>query len=209
MDDIAKIFISDYKSIILTLFFIVPGFVFFFIYSLFGWKQSKTEDNVVLFLKCFTVSCLNLGFWIVALYNSTPQPPSAAAAVDLSAMGKILFEALYVSPAVAAIVLGLVNLAVFEYGWLRPLRSFLGKLGWFKIEPIPTGWDWKFYQQDEGVFVLVSLNDGNSVAGYFGDRSLASDRPGERDLFVKAVFEVPRNGPWIRRDRTDGILIKG
>src|SRR5262249_4076770 len=73
--------------------------------------------------------------------------------------------------------------------------KIFGWLGIRWINLIPTGWDWIF-SRTEPCFVLVTLQDGRVVAGFFGPQSMASSDPERRDLYLETVYIVPENGPW-------------
>ena len=104
------------------------------------------------------------------------------------------------------IALGLIRAEIAQndhlgclFRWLR-LRP---------INPIPTGWDWQFSRM-EPRFVLVTLEDGTELAGYFGEKSMASSDPDRRDIYLEQAFSVPEGGgPWTLVDGTEGVYIDG
>ena len=75
------------------------------------------------------------------------------------------------------------------------------------IEAEPTAWDFKFANM-EVEWVIVTLNNNKTVAGYMDDNSCASSNENDRDLYIKEVYKIDDNGKWKRVENTDGILIK-
>ncbi len=56
-------------------------------------------------------------------------------------------------------------------------------------------------------FVIITLKDGSTVSGYFGEKSIAASDPEERDLYIEEVYTLGENNQWIKQNRTDGALI--
>lgn len=198
--------LEDLKTALVVLFFVVPGFVFFQVYSWFGWRPRNDEKNIqLLLLQYFSVSCLFLLGFFLFQFDAISIAKDKQLVMEVSNLA-------FLYPALAAVLLGLLvrfgGWLSEKASWLSWVPAVLNRLGWFRIEPIPTGWDWKFYQLEDGVYLIVTLNDGSQVAGYFGAQSLASDDSKERDIYIEKVYEIGRNGRWRLRERTDGILLK-
>jgi hypothetical protein len=62
--------------------------------------------------------------------------------------------------------------------------------------PYPTAWDY-FFDQREPLFVLISLNDGTYVGGYYDENSFASAFPAEGDIYVSAAYKVDADGNFL------------
>jgi hypothetical protein len=76
------------------------------------------------------------------------------------------------------------------------------------VHVIPTAWDWRFSKMPrDGLFVMVTLTNGATVAGHFGSKSFASSDTGERDLYIQEEYRVTEQGTWEARDERVGILI--
>jgi hypothetical protein len=88
------------------------------------------------------------------------------------------------------------------FGWLFQLIRLRS------INPVPTGWDWIFGRTDP-CYVLVTLQGGAQIAGYFGRVSMASSDPDRRDLYLERVYTIPDEGPWQPVERTHGTYITG
>jgi hypothetical protein len=58
--------------------------------------------------------------------------------------------------------------------------------------------------------VIVTLNDGTQIPGYFGPSSLASSDPDHKDIFLEKVYTIPEGGgDWVEVERSAGIHIDG
>lgn len=74
--------------------------------------------------------------------------------------------------------------------------------------PFPSAWDF-FFDKREEVFLLIHLNDGNMVGGFFGEGSYATSYPDEGDLYLKAVYSIKDNGEFGEPIQdTSGLLIR-
>ncbi|MFL5383430.1 MAG: DUF6338 family protein [Longimicrobiaceae bacterium] len=59
--------------------------------------------------------------------------------------------------------------------------------------PYPTAWDF-FFNRREPAFVLVHLNSGALLAGYWGPNSYAGTFPNDGDIYLEAVYGVDKDG---------------
>ncbi|HEV7588554.1 MAG TPA: DUF6338 family protein [Longimicrobium sp.] len=59
--------------------------------------------------------------------------------------------------------------------------------------PYPTAWDF-FFDRREPTFVLVHLNSGALLAGYWGPNSYAGTFPNDGDIYLEAVYVVDEAG---------------
>jgi hypothetical protein len=59
--------------------------------------------------------------------------------------------------------------------------------------PYPTAWDF-FFDRREPAFVLVHLNSGALLAGYWGPNSYAGSFPNDGDIYLEAVYGVTETG---------------
>jgi uncharacterized protein DUF6338 len=66
--------------------------------------------------------------------------------------------------------------------------------------PYPTAWDF-FFDQREPAFVLIHLNNGKLLGGYWGGNSYAGSFPNDGDIYLEAVYAVDEIGRF-----SDAIL---
>lgn len=74
--------------------------------------------------------------------------------------------------------------------------------------PYPTAWDY-FFDKREKLFVLIRLNNGKLIGGYYGDNSYATSFPTEGDIYLEAVYAVENSGKFGSPIKgTKGLLIR-
>jgi len=74
--------------------------------------------------------------------------------------------------------------------------------------PFPTIWDYVF-RRNRPAFVLVRLNDGRFVGGFWGPGSKAGTHPNDGDLFISAAYAVDENGKFLAAlPRTAGLHVR-
>lgn len=188
--------VNGTETLFLTFAFLVPGFIWHSVQSLFVVKRS--EPIQVLFLRLLTFSCLNYALWAGLIYAILILDTFRNSAFRTGvAWGCIIF----ISPTVLG-VLGALN---SQKGWLRWLFR---KVGLASIHEIPTAWDYKFSKTDRFVWVQVTLTDGTRIAGKYGSKSFSSSAAEERDLYLQELMKITKEG-WKPIPRSDGILVKG
>ncbi len=177
----------------IILAFIVPGLVIVYIRSRFiSGRTPSHSQNVLGYIT------LSLLYYVFALPIVEPalqleDPWEARAAVWLSLT--------LIGPALFGLFLG--AWAQREWGARIAL-----KLGLTTIHVIPTAWDWRFSKIPRGgMFVMVTLTSGESVAGFFGPNSFASSDDSERDIYIEEEYSVDDKGIWSPRSAKVGILI--
>lgn len=187
---------NSFDVIFYTLAFLVPGFIFYGVRHTAVPRRPETVEFALLRFLAF--SCFNYALWAWLVYLVvkwgffTEHPVISAAA---------WFLIIFVSP----IGLGLASARVTQRG---TQTKILRRLGLRPINPIPTAWDYIF-ATSEPLWVLVTLQDGSTLAGYWGPNSFASDDPKERDIYVEDIYRVPDSGTWQRVENNAGAWIRG
>lgn len=181
--------------VLYTISFVVPGFVFYWILAaMIPVKQDK--ENILL-LKYLTISCVNYAFWSWLIFfirytNFYKQHPRMTFA--------LAFLVIFLSPAFFAFLTAKLK----QTGAAKLLLEFAG---FNSIHAIPTAWEWKFSTTTEQRWVIVTLKDGATVAGWYSSESFASSEGSDRDLYIEKVYTIQSGGAWVETPRTDGILI--
>lgn len=188
--------ISNFDAVFYTLSFIVPGFIWDSVLA--GIIPRKTEGKESLFLRYFTLSCLNYALWVWLIYL-LPRLDFFKLYPLRSALSWVLI--ISVSP----FILGMVSGKLRSDGWFR---GFLMRIGINSLHPIPSAWDY-YFSITSSVWILVTLKDGKQVAGLFGSRSFASSDQNERDLYIQEIYKIKEDGPWQKIPDNNGIFIKG
>jgi hypothetical protein len=183
------------------LFFIVavsvPGFVFNAVFTTFV-PRHESRFREVMLLMLLTGSALNYAVCSPLIYLLVTR--SLFTSSQLAA-GVTWLLIIFVAP----IALGLICASISQRRWLRVVYH---RLRLRSIDPIPTGWDWKFSRTGP-CYVLVTLRDQIELAGYFGDDSMASSDPAFRDLYLEKVYTIRDDGQWVPREESKGVYIEG
>lgn len=185
------------ETLFLTLAFLIPGFIWNCIHSVFNPRQ--TERIQLLFLRFLTFSCINYGLWSWLLYLVLASEFFEKSAIFTGIAWLIM---ILVSPLVLGFTTGLLSQKEL-------FRRVFARMGLSSIHGIPTAWDYKFSKTRKSVWIQVTLKDDKKIRGLYGRQSFASSVAEERDLYLQQVLRVSKDGKWERLKRSDGVLIKG
>lgn len=165
-------------SLILQL--VVPGFVIAYVRNQLVANRRLPLSEAIVGYIALSFVYQALAFPLATWLKSLPLPD----------MGRALAELLVsiVLPAVLGLVIGLNA----RLGWTR--KAF-GKLRINLNHPVNTAWDWRFGGKEE-CWVLAVLKDGTKWAGHLGPESFISTDPGERDIYIQAVYSIDRRNKW-------------
>ena len=179
-----------------TLAFLVPGFIIHWILATCIPRRPPTAELAL--PRYLTLSSINYAVcsWIIylLLYTSAFKHHPDAKLVSW------LFIIL-ISP----LILGLLG----SYGSQRQWDAkILSRFNIKALHPIPDAWDYVF-SNTESVYIRVTLTDGSSVYGWYGNGSFASTEFGERDIYISSLWETNSSGMSQKIPDNKGILIKG
>jgi len=187
--------IASSETLYLVLAFVVPGFVISYIRSIFITRRTqKPHEQVLTYLTLSTLNYAIFSWLVYYLINSDGllRRPILA--------GFLWFIVILVGPALIGVFLGVSA----QKNWSHRL---LQKVGLRPVHFMPTAWDWQWSRLDGYSWVVVTLKDGSVIAGVFGPNSFASSEPGERDIYIEKVYNIPQDGPWTPAPRGQGVLI--
>ena len=183
------------NAALLAIAFLVPGFILSSVLGTIYRRRSRSATDLT--LQYLTFSCINHGLWswliVLMIHGNWFQTRLYTAA-------GLVFLILFASPIALGLLIG-------NLGRIERIQGLLSAFGFKVHQFIPTAWDFKFAQETPA-WVIVRLRDGSSIYGFLGQGSFAGDEPGERDLFLEAVFVPSDNGHWQPVSNTGGILIK-
>jgi len=181
------------QNAVLLLQFFVPGFLVAYFRSVFVTRrEASLKDNILLFVL------------VSVLYAFVTAPLwLALRRIELAPFLQWLvwFVTLVAVPVATGVLLGLG----VQNGWIV---TALARIGLRPLSPYRTGWDWVFGQR-KPFFVLVTMEDGSQVAGWFGYGSLAASDLSHHDLYIEKTYDLDEHGNWHERARPQGILIAG
>ena len=175
----------------------VPGFIYDGMLRQFVPLHSSTVKETV-FLRLLTATAYNYALCSPIIYLFLYRGDLVGPYSRLLAW----FFVIFVAPVTFA-VLRAKFMQTTKLDWIFRLLSLR------PISPIPTGWDWIFSRTGE-CFMLVTLNDGREIAGWFGSKSMASSDPQRKDIFIEKLYTVPEDGSsWTEVVGNLGIQIDG
>jgi hypothetical protein len=179
----------DTTSWALFLLTVFPGLISMTVYRLIMPARSVEWGNGLLQGLFYSVVNFALGlpflFWLV-FGNDPLQHPIrySAAAVLLLVVLPILWP--------------------FALVWLFKSDRIASRI---QI-PYPTAWDFFFDRREPG-FLLVHLNNGAFLAGYYGSDSYAGSYPNDGDIYLEAVYQVDEAGHFGQPVvNTRGVLLR-
>lgn len=181
------------ENIGLFLTFLVPGLIISFVRSKFltGRRPNRVDNFLEYIALSLIFYCIVFPFYTMIELNKNQDWIRSIVWIGITIIG----------PACLGLLLG-----AFAQKQLGTLLA--SKLGLTVVHVVPTSWDWRFSTVPKGgLFVLVTLNDGSSVAGYFGSRSFASSDEKHKDIYLEEEYELEADGNWRARDARIGVLI--
>ena len=190
--------LEDFSNLYFVVSVLVPGFIYSGVVSNFVPVRRSKEKEVML-LRYLTATAFNYAICSPLIYLLT-----FGLMFSTRPIGQALcwFVIVFIVP----VILAAAHARIIQkdgLGWFYRL------LGLRPISPIPTGWDWIF-STTEPCFVLITLNDGTEIAGYFGVRSMASSEPEHKDIYIEQVYTVPEDGrDWEPVEGSLGMHIDG
>jgi hypothetical protein len=179
----------DTTTLTLFLLTVFPGLVSIAVYRLIMPARALEWGNGLLQGLFYSVVNFALGvpflFWLVFGYDPLQHP---------------------VRYSVAAVLLLLVLPALWPFAlvWLFKSDVIIRRI---QI-PYPTAWDF-FYDKRKPGFLLVHLNSGALLGGYYGSNSYAGSYPNDGDIYLEAVYSVDEEGHFGQPVvNTRGVLLR-
>lgn len=172
------------NNLILLANCIVPGYITLQIANIL--KPQKKYKEVPFLINCIIFSFIN-----IYLYKL------------ISIISAIKTMNSYLVILVISILFG------FIIGIIKPLHLLYKFLHFINVNiksPIPTGWDYIFYNR-ESTFLVVTLNDDTKIKGWWGTNSFASEPEYGCDLYLERVYYKKGKNEWVEDKESKGIYI--
>lgn len=178
----------DENKLFLFIAFVVPGFVAIKVYELLA--PSKSGESSKQLVDAISYSCLNYAILLWPIYL---VETSSLKLTNLNYYLFFYFSVLFVFP----------TLLVILWRWLRELEIVQ------KFVPHPTQKPWDYvFSQRQCHWVIVTLKNGEKIAGMYGPNSFASSAPAEEQLYLEEQWMLNDAGGFERRvEQTSGIII--
>lgn len=178
---------------VVLLLLVVPGLLIDFVRSQFIVRRTRTIAETTL---VFVVISL--------IYYALVVPIAVWAAESIDALISKIW-AWYLLVLVGPLAMGML------LGFLAQLNLFgrvVRHFGFTIRHPMPTAWDQKFSDY-RTQFVIVTLKDGRTIAGWLGRDSVASSEHNDRDLFVERVYRLGDDGEFIDLNGRSALIMGG
>ena len=180
--------IWEESKLLLFIAFVVPGFIAIKAYELLS--PAKYTDSSKQIVDAVSYSCLNyvLFLWPIYLVETCKIHSTHPHLYILFYVG-VLF--------VAPIAL------VFSWRRLRELKCIQ------KFVPHPTQKAWDFvFSKRRTYWIVITLKNGEKVAGMYGPNSFASSAPAEEQIYLEEKWLLNEKGGFDRPvKQTSGIII--
>lgn len=173
----------------LTLFimFIVPGFISIKIYDLLYPSSEKSKTKSI--IDCVTFSCITYIIWVVLL--------------DVQHWNWITTNHFY--KFFAYIVYLFITPIALTFSWkkIRELKCIDKRIH----DPIGSPWD-KFFSQKPCCWIIVSLKNGEKIAGFYGEKSFTSGAPAPEQIYLEETVLLDAEGNLTRKvNNSLGVMI--
>jgi hypothetical protein len=168
--------VFDLDTIQLFIVFVVPGLISMSVYRLLMPAHALDWSQAI--LQGLFYSSINFVLLLPLLAYITRT--------DYANDHAILYwfwvlVALFLAPVIWPLLLR----TAFRWRWLAS-----------KVQiPYPTAWDY-FFDLRQPVFVLVHLNTGGLIGGYWGRNSYAGSFPNDGDIYLEAIYAVNTDGTF-------------
>jgi len=176
--------------------FLIPGFCMTIWLKLFVPMRPENENRDM-------ITCI-----LLSLFLALPWLLYQGWLGNLSYFHRFRDLAFLVAFMLLAPLLGAVILSKIVHNPGRyPWKIFEAWLGVRPVHPIASAWDKSFMSLRKG-WVLVTLKDGTQIGGIWNQSAVASSDPAERDLFLRDLYRVDKDGNWTKMSESMGMLIK-
>ncbi|CEK32660.1 hypothetical protein JGS6364_PCS1200511 (plasmid) [[Clostridium] sordellii] len=188
--------INSFNTVLLTVTFLMPGFIIFYIKSMLVPQRIVHQSNYI--FRYFFYSSINIAISMPLIYfvQSNNYYESHPYKVILFWISIVI---------ILPIVLGIVFANISSRGIDKKI---LNKICPSTLGSIPTAWDYKFSKLDEERYVQVKLKDGSIIRGLYSTESYVSSQQEERDIYLEELFYINENNSWINIENSDGVLLK-
>ncbi|PWU06792.1 MAG: hypothetical protein C5B47_06985 [Verrucomicrobia bacterium] len=187
-----------FRSVVLLLIFLVPGYVWHVVESQFVYHDQQLQWEKFA-LKLITRSTFISIFFADAIYKAWWSQ-----AWDSVHFGFAALELFFLVPIAIGFLWGLF----LQRGWIGKL---LGKINLplFSLNQVPTVWE-KLLSTPLDNWVIITLKTGAQIRGYMGKRSMISSHHKNRDLYISHVLRrksEDSQDEWGLADDTNGVYI--
>lgn len=187
--------ITKFEPILVIASLLMPGFITATAFRMVVPSKDLIDQRGILTYLTFTALDYAVLYWIIVVTGQI----SLFSSHPVRAVCIWVFVFL-IGPAIVGFIFG----AIWQNNLIR--RAFL-RIGLRVIHHIPNSWDYLFDSIREPSWILITLQDGQQIAGIFGTKSFASSDIAERDLYIEQVYKIQDDGSWKQDDLDKGIWL--
>lgn len=180
--------IWEANKLLLFIAFVIPGFVSLKTYELLFPSASKDTDKLL--IDAVAYSSINYALLLWPIYEIETHQIREAYPT-------------------AYILFYVFVLLVAPISWACVLKKLRTTEFFQKSMPHPTAKPWDFvFSQRKPYWTVVTLKDGNKIAGRYDSASFASSAPAPEQLYLQETWVLNDDGGFERpRNETAGILV--
>jgi hypothetical protein len=180
--------IWDLDKLLLFIAFVIPGFISIKVYELI--VPSVTRDSSKQLIDAIAYSCINYALLIWPIL----EIEASSIRLDYPTAYKLFY---------------LLVLFVFPVAWVALWRWMRGLEVIQRNLPHPTGKPWDYvFSQRQWYWIIVTLKDGEKVAGKYGRKSFSSSSPAPEQIYLEETWVINDDGGFERpRTSTAGTII--
>ncbi len=181
--------IDSIDVVLYTAYFVLPGYIIFNIIEDFIPSGEKSDAEKLVSFIGYSLIEIAGWYWLIDKLPRTDKW-----------YWLILLLIVVITSAITGFIIGLL----LKIG---PIRKLLSKTGLQIQNRIPTAWDYKFSNLNEGRKVIVALNDGTYIRGLYYNKSFASSDSSYRDIYIEKCCILNKKEKWREVDQNDGVWI--
>lgn len=189
------------------LLFFVPGFILYFMISIFVPQKTRDPKEATILYLC--LACLNYGplIGLLFIFDQGNWATSTETLLGIQRtvwLGLFIFFASFLMPIMLGFLIG-KSLSRVPSGW------FWQKIGFNPHVLFESAWDYKFNlasNNGEPEFVILHFNDGQILGGIYTNGSFVSTSSSERDLVLSKLCAYEGENTWRVIPGSEGVWIK-
>lgn len=180
--------IWEANKLIFFIAFVVPGFISLKTYALL--QPTQVRDSSQQVIDAVAYSSVNYALLLVPMY--------LVESYGVRTGHPVLYVFFYTFVLLIAPVLWACG-----FLWLRKTEILQRSIAH------PTGKPWDFvFSKRVCYWIVVTLNDGRQIGGYYGRHSFASSNPSPEQIYLEKCWVIGEGGGFDReRSNTAGVII--
>ncbi|MDR0997366.1 MAG: DUF6338 family protein, partial [Zoogloeaceae bacterium] len=178
---------QNIESLFLFVIFVIPGAIGLATYNLLNPGSQKNSGQIL--IDAVTYSLFNYAILLGPIYWAESS--------QWKENCPVIYVMFYVFVLLGAPVIEALAIEKFR-------KTETGQR--FMPHPTLKAWDYVFSQRKE-YWVVVSMKNGNKIAGYYGPDSFASSAPAQEQIYLERSWVIDDEGFDREKNHTAGVMI--